>query len=320
VNAADFNTAAIDQAATRITIAGEVARTYLELCAARAHAQVMEAIAATRRRQFDLAETRLRLHLASRTEIDRARAEWQAALSDVTETETPVAESEAALSVLLGRRLADADLPQTSSIPTLTGDVAYLTPADLVRTRPEIRRAEQNVLHAAGELGIARADLYPRFSIVGTLISSTALTGDVDRPNKAVPLIAPSISLPILDWHARRAVVGAREAALDAAVLAYRQAVLEGVAEVETAIARFQAKTALVAHADEAIETATRAFDTATTSRRIGVIDDADVMAAKIALEQSQLQRLQAVRERGLGYIALYKAFGGSMPPLVTPR
>jgi outer membrane protein TolC len=319
VNAADVNSATIDQAAARITVAAEVARTYLELCAARAHAQIAEKMVTTRRREFDLAQTRLRLHLASRAEADRAGAEWRAALSELTETETPIAESEAGLSVLLGRRLAEADLPQTNSIPALAGAVAYPPPADLVRTRPEIRHAEQNVLRAAGELGIARADLYPRFSIVGTLISSTALTGDVDRPNRAVPLIAPAITLPIVDWHARRAVVGAREAALAAAVLAYREAVLEGVAEVETALARFQAKTALVAHAEESIEAATRAFDRATTSRKIGLIDDADVMAARLVLEESQLQQLQALRERALGYIALYKAFGGSMPPLVTP-
>jgi outer membrane protein TolC len=318
VNAADVNSALIDEAAARISLIAEVARTYVDLCTARARAHLAEEIAAARHRQFDIAETRLSLHLGSSAEANRAGAEWRAAASDVTEAAIPVAEAEAALSVLLGVQPAATNVPTAGTVPALDAIVVAQPPADLVRTRPEIRRAEQNVLRAAGELGIARADLYPRFSIIGTLISSTALTGDVDHPNKAVPLIGPAITLPIIDWHARRAVVGAREAALDAAVLAYREAVLEGAAEVETALARSQAKTAQLADADDAVDSAARAGAIAARSREIGLIDDGELTTARIALSQARLQRLQAQRDRALAYIALYKAFGGSMPPLVA--
>jgi NodT family efflux transporter outer membrane factor (OMF) lipoprotein len=318
MNAADANVALIDEAAARISVVAEVARTYVDLCAARARLRLAEEIAAARRRQYDLAQTRLSLHIGSSAEANRAGTEWRAAKSDVTDAAIPIAESEAALSVLLGVQPAATNLPATAAVPTLDAIVVSEPPADLVRTRPEIRHAEQNILRAAGELGVARADLYPRFSIIGTLISSTALTGDVDHPNKAVPLIGPAITLPIIDWHARRAVVGAREAALDAAVLAYREAVLEGAAEVETALARSQAKTTLLADANDAVDSAARAGAIAARSREIGLIDDGELTTARIALSQAQLQRLQAQRERALAYIALYKALGGSMPQMVA--
>jgi NodT family efflux transporter outer membrane factor (OMF) lipoprotein len=318
ISAADVNSASIDEAAAQISVVAEVARTYVELCAARARVRLAGDIAAARRRQYEIAQTRLSLHIGSSAEANRAGAEWRAAASDVTDAAVPVAESEAALSVLLGIPAATMNLPAADAVPRFGAAVVPEPPADLVRTRPEIRRAEQNVLRAAGELGIARADLYPRFSIVGTLISSTALTGDVDHPNKAVPLIGPSFTLPIIDWHARRAVVNAREAALTAAVLAYREAVLEGAADVETALVRSQAKTALLTDADDAVDSAERARKIAARSREIGVIDDSELTAARVALSQAQLQRLQAQRDSALAYISLYKAFGGTMPALVA--
>jgi len=319
ISAADVNSATIDAAAARISVSAEVARTYVELCTARDRAQVIAEIATSRGRQLELAQTRLRLHLVSRSDVDRVHAEWEAAQREIPEAAVPIAEAEAALSVLLGRRVSDADLPSTTATPELHAAVSPQPPADLVRTRPEIRRAEQNVLRAAGELGIARADLYPRFSIVGTLISSTALTGDIDHPNKAVPLIGPAVTLPLIDWHSRRAIASAREAALTAAVLAYREAVLEGVAEVEAALARFDAKTSVLATADESVATAGRTYETTTAARKIGVLDDSDIATAKLALLQAELQRLQDRRDRALAFIAMYKAFGGSLPPLVTP-
>ncbi|HZP65127.1 MAG TPA: TolC family protein [Rudaea sp.] len=318
VSAADANTAIIDEAAARITVAAEVARTYVDLCTARAHVRLADAILAARQRQREVAQTRVDTHLGSRADLDHAASDLAAAQADAHDALVPVAESEAALAVLLGRRTTTEDIPTCDAPPALEGIALAPPPADLVRTRPEIRKAEQNVLRAAGELGIARADLFPKFGIIGTLISSTALTGDVDHPNKAVPLIGPTISLPILDWHARRAVVGAREAALDAAVLAYREAVLEGIEEVEASLARFAAKTALAADASAAAETASQSYERAAAARRIGLADDGELMGAKVALAQAELQKTQALRERGLAYIALYKAFGGAMPPLAS--
>ena len=319
VSVADVNTAAIDFSAARITISAEVARDYVDLCAARGRARIAEEIAELRRQQHELAQTRLRLHLISRSDADRASAEWLAAQSDAVDATIPIAEAEAGLSVLLGRRLTAADLSGATNVPAPVEPIAPQPPANLVRTRPEIRRAEQSVVRAAGELGVSRADLYPKFSIVGTLISSTALTGDLDSPNKAVPLLGPAITLPIVDWNARRAVVSAREAALSAAILAYREAILEGVAEVEAALARSNAKTALLQHAESAVHVSLRAYDTAASARKIGLIDDMELASAKLAVLQAQAQQLQVQRDRTLSFIALYKAFGGNMPPLVTP-
>ena len=315
---ADFNSAAIDTAAARVTISAEVAKTYVELRAAQARAAEFDKVVALRRRQIELAQTRLRTRLASQLELDRAQAELQQTLAEAGEPKQAIVASSQALGVLLGTNAPDPVLEASASQLTLPPIAIRETPADLLRTRPEIRRAEQNVLKAAGELGIARADLYPKLGINGTLISSTALTGDLNRPNRAVPLLGPTLSIPLFDWGMRRDVVNAREAALNAAVLAYREAVLEGVAEAQTALAQFDAKTLAAERAQQSTLASERSARAAQTLQRIGLGDGLDSANASLALAQSRVQASNAVRERALAYIALYKSLGGAMPPLRT--
>jgi NodT family efflux transporter outer membrane factor (OMF) lipoprotein len=314
--AADVNTAIVDAASARVSVSAEVAKSYIELRAAQARVEVVEQLVTLRHRRVDLMQARLHARMASPMEFDHARAELQQALTEAGEPALSVQQSTQALAVLLGKAEPDPDWSTQGAQPQLPPLNIGQTPADLVRTRPEIRRAEQNVLHAAGELGIARADLYPKLGLNGSLISSTALTGDLDRPNKAVPLLGPTVQLPLWDWGARRDVVSAREAALSASELAYREAVLEGVAEVETALAQFADKTARGDHVQTTLTLAAQAAQSARTLQRIGLGDGLDTASADLALVELRLAQINARRERSLAYIALYKAFGGVLPPL----
>jgi NodT family efflux transporter outer membrane factor (OMF) lipoprotein len=315
INLADENLAIIDEAAMRVTVIAEVARNYIELRAAQGRARVLDEIVAQRRRQVELAGKRLSLHLGTQLESDRAQADLQQAQGDAAEPALTVVQTEQALAVLLGSTSVDPALRADAKQPLLPPIDFRQTPADLVRTRADIRRAEQNIVRAAGDLGIARADLFPKFGIYTTFISSTALTST--RLNDDFLFIAgPMVSLPIVDWGARRQVVNARERALQASVLAYREAVIEGVAEAQTALAQFDAKTASAENAQKTLELNERGAQTARTMQRIGLGDGLESAGANLAAAQSRLQRNLAVRDRALAYIALYKAFGGTLPPL----
>ncbi len=318
INLADENNAVVDEAAARASVIAEVARNYIELRAAQARARILDDVLALRRRQVELAQTRLRTHMGSQLELDRSEAELQQAVNEAGEPALTALQTTQALGVLLGTSDAhwSESLQQTATQPTLPRVAIGEAPADLVRTRPEIRRAEQNVLRAAGELGIARADLYPKLGLAFTFISSTAITGDVNRLNDFVPIAGPTVSLPLVDWNARREVVNAREAALSAAVLAYREAVLEGIAEAQSTLAQFEAKSTLVDNAQKSLGLSRRGATSAQALQRIGLGDGLDSASANLALAQSRLQQSLAQRDRALAFIALYKAFGGAMPPL----
>jgi len=320
IAAADTLTAETDAAAAHASLIAEVARSYADLRAAQARATILDAIVAARREKIDFATTLLRLRLAVQADVDRARAEFAQAQADAAEPVAAVVQAQESLRVLLAADDIDASISAVQPQPQLPQLAFAQTPADLLRTRPEIRRAESAILHAAGELGIARADLYPKLALGGSLTSSTRMVGDIDHPNKAIPAFGPVIQLPILDWGARRDVVDAREAALSAALLAYRQAVLEGVAEAQSALAQLQRQQLRESASTRSFAALEQAAESTRSLRSIGLADGADSAGATISAAQAQLERTLATRDASLAFIALYKAFGGVLPPSADAR
>ncbi len=316
VAAADLRTAATDVAAVHASLIAEVTRSYIDLRAAQARSAILDHIVELRQRSVDLGNVRLRLHLTAMADVDQLDAELAQAQADAAESVQAIAQAQQALALLLAETEPDAGLLAGGPQPLAPHATFAQTPADLLRTRPEIREAEWNVLRAAGELGIARADMYPKLALGGTLISSTRVVGDIDRPNKAIPSFGPLIDLPLFDWGARRDVIKARDANLKAAVLAYRQAVLEGVAEAESALAQWQREQQRLAAADKLLTTSERAAARSHKLQHIGLADTADNAAADTATAQAQLGRLLAEHDAALAFIAVYKSFGGNLPPL----
>jgi NodT family efflux transporter outer membrane factor (OMF) lipoprotein len=317
IAAADAQAAATDVVAARVSVAAEVARNYMDLRAAQARAEAFDAIVSQRREKLRLATRLAELQLGTRGDAERAAAELAQAQADAAEPAASIVQAGQAIGVLLAEPAPAAELtaaPQPQLAPLAIGQ----TPADLLRTRPEIRKAELNVLRAAGDLGLARADLYPKLALGGSLTSSTRMVGDVDRPNKAIPAIGPIIQWPIFDWGARHDVIDARDAALQAAVLAYRQSVFEGVAEAQSALAQLERQRQRVDAGAQSVRALDHAAETAGKLRAFGLADGADASAASLAAAQARLERSLALHDLNLAFIAVYKSFGGALPPLET--
>jgi NodT family efflux transporter outer membrane factor (OMF) lipoprotein len=316
IAAADALTAETDLVAARVSVTAEVARSYSDLRAAQARAAVLDEIVAVRREKIRLAETLLSLRLGTQAEVYRAQAEVAQAIADASEPQPAIVQAQEALSVLLAQDTPDADITATGPPLRLPPLAVAQTPADLLRTRPEIRRAELNVLRAAGELGLARADLYPKLALGGSLTSSTRMVGDIDHPNKAIPAFGPVIDFPIFDWGARHDLFDARDAALSAAVLAYRQSVLEGVGEAESALAQLQRQQQRLRGNQDVVTALEHAAGSTRHLQEFGLADNAEIATAGVAAAQARLEQTQATHELNLAFIALYKSFGGALPPL----
>lgn len=317
IAAADLGLARSDEQAARVSVVAEVVRSWIELRAAQQRRALLEATASEAQQREDLAATRERLRLASRADVERARAELAQARAAVIEPEARIAQSRRQLGVLLGTggmvEVADGPAPVVAHA-AMPSDVL---PVDLLRTRPEIRRAEADVLKSAGEAGVARADLYPRFGLGGALTYSARVIGHTHLSETAgIVTFGPAIDIPLFDWGARRAVSNARDKALSASLLAYRQAVLEGVAEVESALDALQAKSQACAAARAGVDALAAQDDAAATLRRLGLADGVERSSAATALAEAKLQQVQAEQERSLAFVALYKALGGApLPP-----
>lgn len=315
---ADANTraAAAELQSARVSLVAEVAREYLQLRAAQREQALLANAAQAAHRITQLTEVREHEQLAASNDVEQARAAAATADARLAEAGAAVAAHAQALALLVGQSEPDTRWQAAGALPVpADGDIATV-PADLLRTRPEIRVAQAQVLKAAGELGIAKADLYPRLAL-GSSLSFAALVkgqthlGDVNDTFA----IGPIIDIPLFDWGRRRAVRDARDDQLQAALLAYRQAVLQGAADVETSLAALHASGLRLHAADAAAAATARSAQLGEHLRELGEADAIQTNQAATAQIDADLARDQARLARGLAYVALYKALGGAPLP-----
>src|SRR6185312_8205244 len=188
-----------------------------------------------------------------------------------------------ALALLLGKSEPDPAWLASKPLPQLADVNVESVPADLLRTRPEIRYAETQVLKAAGELGIAKADMYPRLALgssltFAALVKGRTRLGDVNNTFA----IGPIINIPLFDWGQRHAVRDAREDQLQAALIAYRQAVLQGAAEVETDLAALHASAEKLQSADAAANASQQGLALSEKLLDFGQVDGLQLADAKL--------------------------------------
>ncbi|HJU26799.1 MAG TPA: TolC family protein, partial [Rhodanobacteraceae bacterium] len=255
----------------------------------------------------------------SQVQVEQGSAAAAEAEAQLGDPRAEIAQHAQALALLLGKSEPDPGWLAPAPPPKLdAGNVAPL-PVDLLRTRPEIRYAETQVLKAAGELGIAKADLYPHLALGSSLTFAALVKGQTQLGDvNDTFAIGPIIDIPLFDWGERRAVRDARDAQLQAALLAYRQAVLKGAAEVETDLAVLHASETRLQGADAAAAASRRALDLGEKLQRLGQADELQLVDARVASADAELRREQARLAHGLAYVALYKALGGAPLPAAT--
>lgn len=313
------DSAAATLQAERVTLVAEVVRDYLELRGAQQQVRLLEQIAHTQHNRRALVLRRRALGLAADSEVARAQADVAQADAALAEPRLHADISAQQLALLCGRAEPPPDLLESAPPPLLVADLPLTVPADLVRTRPDIRRAESAVLAAAGELGVAKADLYPRLSLLGGISTSTTTSGGTLGFGRVVPSVGPVIDIPLFDWGERRARVTAKDAELSAAVYGYRETVLEAVAEAESAFATWHAQRARTVSLRMAVAARARDAQTTASGHGLGLADGVDEAIVSIALEQSRLDLLEAEQAQALAYVALYKALGGG-PPIAEAK
>jgi NodT family efflux transporter outer membrane factor (OMF) lipoprotein len=316
--AGESDARAADLQQVRVSLVGEVVRDWIALCAARQRESILTAVRDLRRQRLEQTQVRQRLALASAQAVDQAEADWhqaEAALAEVA------AESDALvqqLARLLGRSEPEAGWIQSAGLPALGEFRVLAAPADLLRTRPEIMRAEADVLGAAGAAGLARADLFPRLALGGSIIWSSRLVTNRDASDNMIASAGPLIDIPLFDWGARLAALDASRHALQAAVYAYRAAVLRGVAEVETALGALEQQRRREVETGQARDAMARA-DAATAIRvRLQLAAPAERIDSALTLAQASLAWSDAVAARDLGFVSLYKALGGAPVPATS--
>jgi NodT family efflux transporter outer membrane factor (OMF) lipoprotein len=311
-----------------VSLIAEVARNYILLRTFEERLVVAEANVGVQEDSFDIAETRFRSGAVSQLDAAQASSLLDDTRATIPNLEASIRQTENTLSILLG--LPPHDLGNVvdagpRGIPAAPREVAVGIPAELMRRRPDVRRSERVLAAQSARIGIAKADLLPRFSLVGTVALGAEHADDLFKGDSFQAFGGPSFRWAILNYGRITNNVRVQDARYQALVADYEDAVLRAQAEVENAIAAFLAAQRGVELLERSVEAAQLAVDVAYTQYREGATDYTRVLNTQQFLVGVQ-DRLVATRgDVALNLTALYKALGGGWErrtgqPFVTPE
>jgi len=217
------------------------------------------------------------------------------------------------LAVLLGKKpgAVHPELAEEKSIPAIPVSVAVGIPAETLRHRPDIRRAERNLAAATARIGIATADLYPKFRLNGTIGLESISSGNLWQWASRSWNFGPQVSWNIFDAGAIRQNIQVQNARQEQALISYEATVLQAQEEVENALVAYAKEQQRRSALAKATSAAKRADLLARDQYQAGLVDFNDVLDAQRSLLSFQDELAQSSGVVTTNLIRLYKALGG---------
>ena len=306
-----------------VTLLGEVARNYAELRGAQRQLDILDATLRSLRDTRDIAKARFDAGLGTALDIERVEGLLNATTSRQPELERSTKHAIYRLAVLLGQQPA-ALVPVLGvprGMPAPPPDVPAALPSDLLSRRPDLRRAEREVATATARIGVATADLFPRFSITGDFGRRSEDASDLGSSASQFGFIVPAVRWPILSGGRIRATIRVYEAREEQALRQYEKAVLIAVEEVENALLAQSRERRRGEALRASVEANRRALDLATERYTGGLENFLSVLDAQRSLYSAEEGVADSETRSMVSVIALYKALGGgwSFDPAIIP-
>lgn len=319
---ADAQAAEADLRALQVAIAAEVARTYFGLRGQQEQLRIARKNADNQKQTLALTDTRLEAGRGTQLDSDRARAQLAFTLSRIPALEAAVAASAHRLAVLNGKEPSAlrAELEPGAPLPALPATVAVGTPADLLRRRPDVQAAERALAAATARIGVATADLFPRFTFNGTLGTAAADLGDLFTRDAETYAFGPAVSWAFLDLGRVRTRISATDAGAEARLALYEGAVLRALEEAETTLIGFARARTERDHLVESAQASASAARLARLRFEAGASDFLQVLDAERTQLEAEDRLAQSNTRAATSLIAVYKAVAGGWPTRLPVR
>ena len=307
----------------QISLVAEVADTYLQLRALQQREAIARDEVARQQGYLAIAEHTSQAGLLAHSDFIRQRTELASAVAAI---QPIVAQGKAemhALGALAGQTPDSLMVELSQPRPTLALPPAIPPglPSDLLRRRPDVRAAERNLAAATADIGVAVADLFPKFSLTGVVeLISTALS-NLFSPDSLQLTANANATFPVLDFGRGRARVDQRKAAADEAYYQYQKVVLGALREVEDALTRIRADNDQRQSLASGLADAQVAVRAVEARYRAGLTDYGDVLLARRSVLAAEDGLAVAEGNQRRDLVALYKALGGGWEglPLAEP-
>jgi NodT family efflux transporter outer membrane factor (OMF) lipoprotein len=296
-----------------VSICAEVARSYVIVRTLQARLAVARANLESQGRVVDLTRARREGGIASSLDVAQAESVYANTQTTVPPLQALLEQELNRLSVLLGKdpRTLWEELSAPAPIPGLPANLAVDLPVDLVRQRPDVRRAERELAAQTALIGVAAGDLYPRFTLFGSFGFAATDAAVLFNGASRMYSVGPSVNWNIFAAGRIRALIKVQEARADQALGLYEAAVLRGLEEVEDALVSFDQLRKERQATAEAVRAASLALDFSTALYKDGLADFQNVLdAQRVVLQfQDALTRIDGAVVQSL--IQLYRALGG---------
>lgn len=296
-----------------LTLIAEVVRSYMDLRAAQADAATAEAQAASNGELARLTRLRFDAGEASRLELDRADATARASAAAVPNARAQASAAAYRIATLVGvpPEQIVPELQAAAPLPASPDTILVGLRSELLARRPDVRRAERELAAATADIGVATADLFPRFSLFGSVGQQARKPGDLFSGDSTRLQIGPSISWPVFQLGTIRAQIRGADARADAAAARYEKAVVGALSDSEAAINRFLNARAAADEAAASLAREQSAFALAEKRAERGEDDRLTLERARQSLLAARQRDQQARAARAQAATALYKALGG---------
>jgi NodT family efflux transporter outer membrane factor (OMF) lipoprotein len=319
---ADLQSAEDNRRSVLVSLAAEVGTTYISLRGYQQQLVIARQNLASQLRTAGI--TRKRYEAGFANGLDTANAE---ALAASTQSLIPLLESAErqaiySLSVLLAREPAalQAELAPAGQLPQVPQQVAAGVPSELLRRRPDVRRAEAQLHAATARVGVAVAEFFPRFSLVG----SFGLRGDewqtLGSRDNHVWSGGPGVTWNIFDAGSMVSNLKLQKAVQEETLAAYENAVLAALKDVDSALVAYAKEQEHLTALTSAVTNGRKAVDLSMQLYTVGRSDYLSVLIAQRALFAYEDAWVQSSRNLDVNLVALYKALGGGWEEsLLTP-
>ena len=310
---ADYQASWEDHNDILITIRAEIASNYLSYRSLQAQLETARKNISSQKEMLNLTQIRYDNGIATYLDVAQASRVLANTEADLPLIRMLLMQKVTALSVLTGvpsdtlrlelQAIRPVPLPQTA----LTVGI----PADRIRQRPDVKRAERQLAAQTARIGVATADLYPSFSLLGSLGLASLSGGDLFNSKSTVYGIGPSLSWNIFDMGRIRQNIAVQDARTEQALLSYELTMLRAIKEVEDSLNAFHEQQERLKALGKSVTASKEALKMSTKLYKDGLTPFQDVLDAQRALLNAENSRDQTVGDSAIQLVNIYKALAG---------
>ncbi|HET6513896.1 MAG TPA: efflux transporter outer membrane subunit [Thermodesulfovibrionales bacterium] len=293
-----------------LTLVTSVANSYINLRDLDKQLELTKRTSQNFKESFDLFTLRFRYGTVSEIEVSQSKSQYEQALSNIPFFEKAIAQQENALNVLLGRN--PGPIPRGKTIDELAlPAVPAGLPSDILVNRPDIRQAEQDLIAANANIGVAKALYFPTISLTGLFGWASNDLDDLFKGKAKTWSWAVPVSMPIFTAGAIAGQVKSAESVQQQALISYQKAIQTAFGEVEDALVAQKRTREQIASQDEEVAALSDYVRLAKVRYDNGYASYLEVLYAQSRLYDSELSQAQTQGSLFQASVNVYKAMGG---------